>query len=87
MVTIKLNYEAVTKELNEADSALSSVKLVPASGDIGRNRLDFTAYFLEREERIHQFINDYVQIVGKNIEDTKANVRSLKEQDEAITRN
>jgi len=87
MVTIKLNYEAVTKELNEAESALSSVKLtVPASGDIGRNFLDFTTYFLEREERIHQFINDYVQIVGKNIEDTKANVRSLKDQDEAITR-
>lgn len=57
------------------------------SGDIGRNLLDFTTYFLEREERIHQFINDYVQIVGKNIEDTKANVRSLKDQDEAITRN
>jgi len=88
MVTIKLNYEAVVKEINEADSALSSVKLtVPVSSDMGKNRLDFTAYFLEREKRIHQFMNDYVQIVGKNLEDTKANVRSLKEQDEAITRN
>jgi predicted secreted protein len=88
MVTIKLNYEAVMKELKEANSSLANVNLpTPNSGDLGKNRLDFTSSFLEREARIHQLINQYVQVVAKNIEDTKANVRSLKEQDEAITRN
>ncbi|TXC89527.1 hypothetical protein FS935_16735 [Metabacillus litoralis] len=88
MVTIKLNYQAVIKDLNEAKSALLHVKLAtPSSSDLGKNKLDYTRYFLEREVRIHQLINEYVSIVEKNLEDTKVNVRSLKEQDEAITRN
>jgi hypothetical protein len=88
MVTIKLNYEAVIKELNEVKSALANVTIEPPqSSDLGKNRLDFTTYWLEREARIHQLISEYVEVVEKNIEDTKANVRSLKEQDEAITRN
>ncbi|MBM7605175.1 hypothetical protein JOC75_003198 [Metabacillus crassostreae] len=88
MVTIKLNYQAVIKDLNEAKAALHHVKLAtPSSGDLGKNKLDYTSYFLEREARIHQLINEYVSIVEKNLEDTKVNVRSLKEQDEAITRN
>jgi Family of unknown function (DUF5344) len=88
MVEIKLNYEAVMKELEEVKSALANVKLVtPNSSLLGKNKLDFTTYWLEREARIHQLINEYVEVVEKNIEDTKANVQSLKEQDEAITRN
>ncbi|MGM7723470.1 YwqI/YxiC family protein [Metabacillus sp. Hm71] len=87
MVTIKLNYEAVMRELDEVKSALANVKIAPPeAGSLGQNRLDFTTYWLEREARIHQLINEYVEVVEKNVEDTKANVRSLKEQDEAITR-
>jgi hypothetical protein len=88
MAEIKLNYETVMKELNEVKSALANVKITPPQAStLGENQLDFTKYWLERETRIHQLINEYVEIVEKNIEDTKANVRSLKEQDEAITRN
>jgi hypothetical protein len=88
MVEIKLNYEAVMKELNEVKSALANVNIAtPQSSNLGKNRMDFTTYWLEREARIHQLINEYVEVVEKNVEDTKVNVRSLKEQDEAITRN
>ncbi|MBZ5750034.1 MULTISPECIES: YwqI/YxiC family protein [Metabacillus] len=87
MVEIKLNYDAVMKELNEVKSALANVTIATSqSSSLGENRLDFTTYWLEREARIHQLINEYVEVVEKNVEDTKANVRSLKEQDEAITR-
>ena len=87
MVEIKLNYDAVMKELNEVKAALANVTIViPQSSNLGENQLDFTNYWLEREARIHQLINEYVEVVEKNVEDTKANVRSLKEQDEAITR-
>lgn len=86
MVEIKLNYEAVMKELNEVKAALQHVKIdPPQASTLGKNKLDFTTYWLEREARIHQLINEYVEVVEKNIEDTKANVHSLKEQDEAIT--
>jgi Family of unknown function (DUF5344) len=86
MTEIKLNYETVMKELDEVKSALANVKIAPPQAStLGKNKLDFTTYWLEREARIHQLINEYVEIVEKNIEDTKANVRSLKEQDEAIT--
>jgi hypothetical protein len=87
MVEIKLNYDAVMKELNEVKSALANTTIaLPQSSSLGQNRLDFTTYWLEREARIHQLINEYVAVVEKNVEDTKANVRSLKEQDEAIAR-
>ncbi|WP_273129697.1 YwqI/YxiC family protein [Bacillus weihaiensis] len=87
MVTIKLNYGTVVKELNEAKSALQSINLrSPRSKEMGKNKLDYTSYFLEREAQIHQLLSEYVSIVEKNIDDTKVNVRSLKEQDEAVTR-
>ena len=88
MGEIKLNYEAVMKELNEVKSALANVNIAtPESSLLGKNKLDFTTYWLEREARIHQLIIEYVGVVEKNIEDTKANVKALKEQDEAIIRN
>ncbi|XQY91806.1 YwqI/YxiC family protein [Metabacillus sp. HB246100] len=87
MVTIKLNYGTVVKEFNEAKSALQSINLrSPSSKEMGKNKLDYTRYFLEREAQIHQLLSEYVSIVEKNIDDTKVNVRSLKEQDEAVTR-
>ena len=87
MVTIKLDYQEVIKELREVQSALANVNIAnPESSNLGKNKLDFTTIWLERERRIQQLIDQYVEVVEKNVEDTKANVRSLKEQDEAIGR-
>lgn len=48
------------------------------------NSLDYTKKYHEREENIKTMLGDYKKAVQKNIEDTKDNVDSLKEQDEAI---
>ncbi|QHZ45189.1 MULTISPECIES: YwqI/YxiC family protein [Bacillus] len=85
--TIKLNHAAVMKQLDQVKSALDSLSLKgPSAGDLGQNNLDFTKKWLEREGTIHDMIKQYKEAVDKNIEDTRSNVDSLKEQDQAIAR-
>ncbi|WP_390894853.1 DUF5344 family protein, partial [Bacillus spizizenii] len=48
------------------------------------NSLDYTKKYHDREENIKTMLGDYKKAVQKNIGDTKDNVDSLKEQDEAI---
>jgi Family of unknown function (DUF5344) len=83
MTQIKLNHAEMMKQLDEIKRALNALVL-EGPDDVGQNKLDFTQKWQEREEMIHQFVSQYVTIVQKNVEDTRANVDSLKEQDEAI---
>ncbi|TDL77915.1 YwqI/YxiC family protein [Peribacillus frigoritolerans] len=83
MTQIKLNHAEMMKQLDEIKRALDALVL-DGPEDAGQNKLDFTVKWQEREEMIHQFVSQYVTIVQKNVEDTRANVDSLKEQDEAI---
>jgi hypothetical protein len=83
MTQIKLNHAEMMKQLDEIKRALDALVL-EGPADVGQNKLDFTQKWQEREEMIHQFVSQYVTIVHKNVEDTRANVDSLKEQDEAI---
>ncbi|WP_113929472.1 YwqI/YxiC family protein [Bacillus sp. P14.5] len=84
---IKLNHAAVMAKLNDVMSSLQRLQInPPAEGQIGRNKLDYTDAWMQREQSIHQLLKEYITVVEKNVEDTKANVNTLKEQDEAITR-
>lgn len=83
MSEIKLKYDTVIKTLESVKDALADVT-IGAAGSNGKNSLDYTKKYHEREENIKTMLGDYKKAVQKNIEDTKDNVDSLKEQDEAI---
>ncbi|MEW8987224.1 MAG: DUF5344 family protein [Bacillus sp. (in: firmicutes)] len=51
---------------------------------LGNNHLDFTERWSSRETAIASDIAAYIERVTKNIEDTRSNVDSIKQQDEAI---
>ena len=40
--------------------------------------------WIDRETNLEKVFEQYIKIVQKNIEDTRANIDLLKEQDEAI---
>ncbi|MBM7647491.1 hypothetical protein JOC78_000412 [Bacillus ectoiniformans] len=86
MAEIKLKHAAVIDQLNKVRSKLEAV-VIPAPPSVGANQMDYTSAWTEREEAIHQMVNQYKEIVSKNLEDTKANVDLLKDQDEAMVRN
>jgi hypothetical protein len=87
MATIKLKHEIVMKTLDETKAALDFVILAePSAGALGQNVLGYTKGWLEREKTIHLMVSQYVEIVRKNLEDTRANVDLLKEQDEAMVK-
>ncbi|ASN07408.1 hypothetical protein CFK40_14165 [Virgibacillus necropolis] len=84
---IRLDYAAVMSELDKVKQALEALQLAQTSeGLYGQNNLNYTDQWLDRENRLHATFQQYIQIVQKNIEDTKANVTMLKNQDEAINR-
>jgi Family of unknown function (DUF5344) len=84
---IKLDHSAVMAKLNEVISSLERLQLSPpAQEQLGRNKLNYTDAWIQREQNIQLLLKEYIATVEKNIEDTKANVEALKEQDEAITR-
>lgn len=84
---IKLNYEHVISTLENAEQALPPLFISNVfEGINGQNKLQFIEAWLEREEVIRNMLKEYVSIVEKNIVDTKDNVKTIKEQDEAITR-
>ncbi|MFC0190194.1 YwqI/YxiC family protein [Fictibacillus aquaticus] len=88
MQTIKLHFDDVTQQLSETQRALDAVNLpAPSEGSLGRNELEFTKQWIERESNLHKMVLEYISVVSKNIEDTKANVEILKKQDQAIFRN
>jgi hypothetical protein len=84
---IKLDHSAVMAKLNEVISSLERLQLnPPAQEQLGRNKLNYTDAWIQREQNIRLLLKEYIATVEKNVEDTKANVEALKEQDEAITR-
>lgn len=84
---IKLNYSEVITKLEEAKNAVQHLTLPePSSGQLGRNKMNFTDAWTSREQNLQSLLKEYITVVQKNLEDTKGNVDSLKEQDEAITR-
>ncbi|MGM0852569.1 MAG: DUF5344 family protein [Bacillota bacterium] len=84
---IKLNHTAVMAKLDEAINSLERLQLnPPAQEQLGRNKLNYTDAWIQREQNIQLLLKEYIATVEKNIEDTKANVEALKQQDEAITR-
>jgi|GEM_PF-648745 aspartyl/asparaginyl beta-hydroxylase (cupin superfamily) len=84
---IKLNHSAVMAKLNEVMHNLERLQLnPPAQEQLGRNKLNYTDAWIQREQNIQLLLKEYIATVEKNIEDTKANVEALKKQDEAITR-
>ncbi|MBK5441500.1 MULTISPECIES: YwqI/YxiC family protein [Peribacillus] len=86
MATIKLNHPAVTKQVNQVKTALGTVTLgnLPAD-ELGKNKLEFTSKWIDREANLEKVFERYIKIVQKNVEDTQANIDLLKEQDDAIT--
>lgn len=85
METIKLNYDFVMKALDQVQNTLDSVNIQgPSSSVLGQNKLDFTDKWLEREANIQKMVQQYVEVVCKNLDDTRANVELLQDQDEAM---
>ncbi|MGD7007032.1 DUF5344 family protein [Metabacillus sp. 84] len=84
--TIKLDHAQVMSQLEEIEKALDSVAIAaPSDSAVGDNKLSYTDAWFENEKAIHEQLELYVKAVRQNIADTKSNVTSLKEQDEAIT--
>jgi hypothetical protein len=59
MTTIQLNFQDVIKKLNEIKQEIEVLSLKePSDGSLGENKLDFTAKWLEREAKLHDwFLN------------------------------
>ncbi|WP_243292660.1 YwqI/YxiC family protein [Bacillus sp. FJAT-47783] len=88
MATIKLDYETVMSHLNDIERAIEKLTFPSLPEEsVGNNKLNFTKKWIEREHEIHQLVSQYKEAVVKNVEDTKANVNLLKEQDQAMVKN
>jgi|SRR5690606_1665918 len=83
---IKLKFYVVNAKVNLAQAKLADLKLPQPTQSIGKNSLKYTKEWKEREKMIHQFLNQYRDAVEKNLNDTKENLRKLKEQDEVLGR-
>lgn len=86
MPEIKLQYNRVVGQLNNAKGALGNVTLDQPT-DADGNQLDITTKWSTREANIQTLVSEYIKGVQKNLEDTRANVDMLKDQDEAVVRN
>ncbi|TYR81849.1 hypothetical protein FZC66_08485 [Priestia megaterium] len=85
MTSIKLNYEDVIKKLEAVEKAVGQLSMSELS-DLGKNALSTTSKWKEREKEVHTLVTTYTNALEKNVQDTKANVDLLKEQDEAMAR-
>ncbi|WP_147534941.1 YwqI/YxiC family protein [Bacillus marasmi] len=85
MNTIQLKHDEVMKRLTKVKEALAALALPnPNEQVLGNNKLDFADQWTSRETAIASNFASYIEIVSKNIEDTRSNVSSIKQQDEAI---
>ncbi|MFB1052156.1 YwqI/YxiC family protein [Paraliobacillus sp. JSM ZJ581] len=83
---IKLPFYLFKSQLDQAIWRLNQLKFPKPDDNYGRNQLNFTKEWLEREESIHQLFTQYKEIVRSNIDDTERSVKKLKEQDESMIR-
>ncbi|MBU5594935.1 YwqI/YxiC family protein [Amphibacillus sp. MSJ-3] len=87
MVTIQLNHQHVIAKIEQAKSQIDSFKIkIPPQVKQSDNHLNFVNDFRDREVEINQLVNTYLEVVMKNLEDTKANVNLIQQQDHAIIR-
>lgn len=85
---IKLDYNHVINTLEKAEQTLPPLFMTNVfEGINGQNKMAFIEEWLKREASIRELLKQYVEIVEKNIADTKDNVKTIKDQDEAMTRN
>ncbi|MBN8435040.1 YwqI/YxiC family protein [Priestia flexa] len=85
MTSIKLNYEDVMQKLEDVETAIQKLSL-PGNSDVGDNNLSTTNEWKSQEEELGKLLKTYITALEKSVQDTKANVKLLKEQDEAIVR-
>ncbi|MDY0404688.1 DUF5344 family protein [Virgibacillus sp. 179-BFC.A HS] len=84
---IEIDYPVVEKELDNAKQFLRSVKLPNVyEGINGQNKLQFVSDWLKRENEIYTLLEQYIEIVEQNIEDTKISAELLKKQDEELAK-
>ncbi|QCS53009.1 DUF5344 family protein [Priestia flexa] len=85
MTSIKLNYEDVMQKLEDVETAIQKLSL-PGNSGVGDNNLSSTNEWKSQEEELGKLLKTYITALEKSVQDTKANVKLLKEQDEAIVR-
>lgn len=85
MGTIQVKHDDIIKKLAKVKDALSALQLAtPNLQSLGNNSLDFSEQWKTREASIASDISEYIEVVAKNIEDTRSSVDSIQQQDEAI---
>ncbi|MFS0653913.1 YwqI/YxiC family protein [Bacillus sp. 179-C3.3 HS] len=84
MTQIKLNYKTVMEKLDEVSTAVDALTMKKAADKAGQNNLDFVTEWTSREDKINNMVADFKKALTKNVSDTRSNVKTLKEQDEAI---
>ncbi|MBM7542019.1 DUF5344 family protein [Amphibacillus cookii] len=87
MPTIQLNHQQVVAKIEQCkrDIEAFSVKAPPNSKLTG-NHLNYAEQFKERERDINDLINIYLEVTMYNLEDTRANIDLIQEQDASIIR-
>lgn len=85
MTMIKLRYEDVMQTLKDVEQTIKHLSL-PDNLDMGENVLDTTKEWKTSEADLGELLKTYITALEKSVDDTKANVDLLKEQDEAMVR-
>ncbi|MFJ5964135.1 YwqI/YxiC family protein [Bacillus sp. NPDC093026] len=84
MGQIKLNNQLVMGKLDEVSQAVEALMMKKASDKVGENSLEFVSKWTVREAKINEMVSAFKKALIKNVQDTRSNVKTLKEQDEAI---
>ncbi|MCY7673913.1 YwqI/YxiC family protein [Bacillus safensis] len=84
MGQIKLNYQTVIDKLDEVSQAVESLAMKKAADKAGENSLEFVTKWTAREAEVSEMVSSFKEALIKNVQDTRSNVKTLKEQDEAI---
>lgn len=87
MTHIQLKHADAVAQIERMQTALNAVQLETFNpSDLGRNDSGISANFMDGEAYVEMLMNQYIELLQKNLLDTRANVDLLKRQDEAITR-
>ncbi|MGX9290812.1 YwqI/YxiC family protein [Bacillus sp. A015] len=84
MGQIKLNYQTVMDKLDEVSQAVEALTMKKAADQAGENSLEFVTKWTAREAEVGELVSSFKEALIKNVQDTRSNVKTLKEQDEAI---
>ncbi|MDR0124085.1 YwqI/YxiC family protein [Bacillus zhangzhouensis] len=84
MGQIKLNYQTVMDKLDEVSQAVEALTMKKAVDKAGENSLEFVTKWTAREAEVSEMVSSFKEALIKNVQDTRSNVKTLKEQDEAI---